>query len=109
MFLEISQGNRPTGDRSSPISLRGGDCGAFQDVRRPQVRRLPALVRRRPDSRLGPGVSSRRVPCLQAARVVDRRFPRPVELGTFAGIATDASGQATDGHGRPIGGLYAVG
>jgi predicted oxidoreductase len=33
----------------------------------------------------------------------------PGELGTFAGIATDASARVIDGDGRPIGGLYAVG
>ena len=42
-------------------------------------------------------------PPFYAVRVV------PSELGTFAGIATDANAQVTDGEGRPIAGLYAVG
>jgi len=33
----------------------------------------------------------------------------PSELGTFAGIDTDANAQVIDGDGQPIGGLYAVG
>ena len=33
----------------------------------------------------------------------------PSELGTFAGIDTDANAQVIDGDGLPIGGLYAVG
>jgi succinate dehydrogenase/fumarate reductase flavoprotein subunit len=33
----------------------------------------------------------------------------PSELGTFAGIATNADAQVTDSDGRPIPGLYAVG
>jgi succinate dehydrogenase/fumarate reductase flavoprotein subunit len=33
----------------------------------------------------------------------------PSELGTFAGIQTNANAQVTGGDGRPIMGLYAVG
>lgn len=42
-------------------------------------------------------------PPFYAVRVV------PSELGTFAGIATNANAQVIDGDGRPILGLYAVG
>ena len=42
-------------------------------------------------------------PPFYAVRVV------PSELGTFAGIATNANAQVVDGDGRPIAGLYAVG
>ena len=42
-------------------------------------------------------------PPFYAVRVV------PSELGTFAGIATNAHAQVVDGNGRPIAGLYAVG
>ena len=42
-------------------------------------------------------------PPFYAVRVV------PAELGTFAGIATNAHAQVLDGDGRPVGGLYAVG
>jgi succinate dehydrogenase/fumarate reductase flavoprotein subunit len=42
-------------------------------------------------------------PPFYAVRVV------PGELGTFAGIATNANAQVVDRDGRPIGGLYAVG
>jgi predicted oxidoreductase len=31
------------------------------------------------------------------------------DLGTFAGLKTDANARVLDGAGRPIGGLYAVG
>jgi len=43
------------------------------------------------------------VPPFYAVRVV------PGELGTFAGIATNASAQVVDKDGRPIAGLYAAG
>ena len=33
----------------------------------------------------------------------------PSELGTFAGINTNANAQVIDSAGQPIGGLYAVG
>ena len=42
-------------------------------------------------------------PPFYAVRVV------PAELGTFAGIATNAHAQVLDGGGQPVGGLYAVG
>jgi len=50
-----------------------------------------------------PSIAPLDTPPFYAVRVV------PGELGTFAGIATDASARVIDGDARPIGGLYAVG
>ncbi len=50
-----------------------------------------------------PCVAPLDTPPYYAVRVV------PSELGTFAGIATNAHAQVVDGDGRPIAGLYAVG
>ncbi len=50
-----------------------------------------------------PCVAPLATPPFYAVRVV------PGELGTFAGIATNADAQVLDGEGRPIAGLYAVG
>jgi succinate dehydrogenase/fumarate reductase flavoprotein subunit len=50
-----------------------------------------------------PCIAPLETPPFYAVRVV------PSELGTFAGIATNANAQVTDADGRPIPGLYAVG
>jgi len=50
-----------------------------------------------------PCIAPLETPPFYAVRVV------PSELGTFAGIATDAHARVVDGQGRPIPGLYAVG
>lgn len=50
-----------------------------------------------------PCVAPLETPPFYAVRVV------PGELGTFAGIATNASAQVVDGDGQPIPGLYAAG
>jgi succinate dehydrogenase/fumarate reductase flavoprotein subunit len=50
-----------------------------------------------------PCIAPLETPPFYAVRVV------PSELGTFAGIATNAHAQVTDADGRPIPGLYAVG
>jgi succinate dehydrogenase/fumarate reductase flavoprotein subunit len=50
-----------------------------------------------------PCIAPLETPPFYAVRVV------PSELGTFAGIATNADAQVVDGDGRPIPGLYAVG
>jgi succinate dehydrogenase/fumarate reductase flavoprotein subunit len=56
-----------------------------------------------PDQEPNPCIAPLDQPPFYAVRVV------PSELGTFAGIATNAHAQVVDGSGRPIGGLYAVG
>jgi predicted oxidoreductase len=50
-------------------------------------------------------------PCIAPLEVAPFYAVRviPSELGTFAGIATDAQARVIDGQGRPIAGLYAVG
>src|SRR5262249_10173803 len=50
-----------------------------------------------------PCIAPLEVPPFYAVRVV------PSELGTFAGIATNAEAQVVDADGRPVAGLYAVG
>ena len=56
-----------------------------------------------PDHGPNPCVAPLDTPPFYAVRVVAS------ELGTFAGIATDANGRVIDSGGRPIDGLYAVG
>jgi len=56
-----------------------------------------------PDQKPNPCVAPLDKPPFYAVRVI------PSELGTFAGIRTDANAQVLDGDSRPIAGLYAVG
>jgi predicted oxidoreductase len=56
-----------------------------------------------PDHKPNPCIAPLDTPPFYAVRVV------PSELGTFAGIATDANGHVIDRDGQPVEGLYAVG
>ena len=56
-----------------------------------------------PDHKPNPCIAPLDTPPFYAVRVA------PSELGTFAGIATDANGHVIDRDGRPVEGLYAVG
>ena len=56
-----------------------------------------------PDHAPNPCVAPLATPPFYAVRVI------PSEIGTFAGIATNAQGQVVDREGRPVPGLYAVG
>ena len=55
------------------------------------------------DHQPNPCVAPLEMPPFYAVRVV------PSELGTFAGIATNAHAQVVDQDGKPVAGLYAVG
>jgi succinate dehydrogenase/fumarate reductase flavoprotein subunit len=85
----ISQFNGPARLGEDPEFHRGSD--AYQ--------RFNGAAGHKPNPCVGPLDQ----PPFYAVRVI------PSELGTYAGISTNANAQVIDGDGQPIGGLYAVG